>query len=203
MPEAPEIKVAQVIEEASRKRQTSPEDLFSLVYRELRQIARAYMRRERADHTLQATALVHEAYLRLFEGQDLQWENRSHLFCTVTRAMRRVLVDHSRKHKAERHGGALKKVELSEDGPALYKDLPQLLALDEALERLSSLNPRQSQVVDLHSFAGLTEEEVAEVLGVSLRTVKNDWRFAKAWLRTEMGAEIDDSGTSRASAADL
>lgn len=164
-----------------------PEELFGLVYNELRQVARAYMRRERLDHTLQATALVNEAYLRLFDGQPFQWENRKHLFCTVARTMRRVLMDHARKRGADRHGGALRRIELDEQGPAIFRDLPEFLALGEALDRLAQLNTRQAQVVDLHSFAGLTEEEIAEILEVSVKTVKNDWRFAKAWLKTEMG----------------
>jgi RNA polymerase sigma factor (TIGR02999 family) len=188
--------------ESYLERNESPEDLFSQVYQELRQVARAYMRRERADHTLQATALVNEAYLKLFEGEAFRWENRKHLFCTVARAMRRVLVDHARSHKAERHGGALRKVDLDDHGAAIFKDLPQLIGLDKALDKLTKLNPRQAQVVELHSFAGLTEEEAAEVLGVSLKTVKNDWRFAKAWLKTEMGEE-DESGRPRPTTGDL
>jgi RNA polymerase sigma factor (TIGR02999 family) len=167
----------------------SPDELFARLYRELRQIARAYMRRERADHTLQATALVNEAYVRLFNGQPVQWQNRKHLFCTLARSMRRVLMDHARKRGAERHGGALQKVELDAQGPAILRDVPEFLAIGEALERLAKLNPRQAQVVELHSFAGLTEEEIAEILDVSLKTIKNDWRFAKAWLKTELGTK--------------
>jgi RNA polymerase sigma-70 factor (ECF subfamily) len=185
------------------ERNESPEELFSQVYQELRQVAHAYMRRERADHTLQATALLNEAYLKLFEGEVIQWENRKHLFCTVARAMRRILVDHARSHRAERHGGAMRKVNFDDHGPAIFRDLPQLIGLDQALERLAKLSPRRAQVVELHSFAGLTEEEAAEVLDVSLKTVKNDWRFAKAWLKTEMGEHEDDSGQPRADAGDL
>ncbi len=188
--------------ETYREHRESPEALFTLVYQELRQVARAYMRRERPDHTLQATALVNEAYLKLFDGQPFQWENRKHLFCTVARSMRRVLVDHSRRHRAERHGGLHRKVTLDDNGLAFAKDLPTLLALDEALERLTKLNARQGQVVELHFFGGLTEEETAEILDVSLKTVKNDWRFAKAWLKAEMGGE-NDSGTPRKDASNL
>jgi RNA polymerase sigma-70 factor, ECF subfamily len=189
--------------ETYQSRAESPEQLFAMVYNELRQVAHAYMRHERADHTLQATALVHEAYMRLFEGGAFTWENRKHLFCTVARSMRRVLVDHARRHRAERRGGAVRKVSLDEQGPAICHDVPQLIALSDALERLAALNPRQAQVVELHSFAGLTEAETAEVLGVSLKTVKNDWRFAKAWLKTEIGMDADDPGTPRADSADL
>ncbi len=181
--------------ESFEARNESPEDLFSQVYQELRQVAHAYMRRERADHTLQATALVNEAYLRLFEGQEFRWENRKHLFCTVARAMRRVLVDHARSHRAERHGGLMRKVNLDDHNPAIFKDLPELVGLGRSLDKLAKLKPRQAQVVELHSFAGLTEEEVAEVMDVSLKTVKNDWRFAKAWLKAEVGDDDDDPGT--------
>jgi RNA polymerase sigma factor (TIGR02999 family) len=161
------------------------------------------MRRERADHTLQATALVNEAYLRLFDGEDFRWENRKHLFCTVARSMRRILVDHARSHRAERHGGAIRKVNFDDCGPAVFEDLPQLIGLDQALEKLAKLHPRQVQVIELHSFAGLTEEETAEVLDVALKTVKNDWRYAKAWLRTEIGEQEHDSGTPRADPSHL
>jgi len=149
MPEAFDWEAAeQTLVDAYRERKESPEELFSLVYQELRQVARAYMQRERADHTLQATALVNEAYLRLFEGQPFRWENSKHLFCTVARAMRRVLVDHARKHRAERHGGAVQKVNLDDNAPAFTHDLPQLIGLDIALEKLAKLNPRQVQVVE-------------------------------------------------------
>ncbi len=173
--------------ETLKSRPERPEELFGLLYNELRQVARAYMRRERVDHTLQATALVNEAYLRLFDGQAFDWENRKHLFSTVARTMRRVLMDHARRRGAKRHGGELRRIELDEQGPAIFRDLPEFLALGEALDRLALLNPRQAQVVELHSFAGLTQEEIAEILAVSVKTVKRDWRFAKAWLKTEMG----------------
>jgi len=126
----------QILTESFSQRTESPEELFSLLYQELRLVARAYMRRERADHTLQATALVNEAYMRLFDGEEFRWENRKHLFCTVTRSMRRILVDQARTHRAERHGGAVRKVSLDEQGPAICQDLPQLIALSDALERL-------------------------------------------------------------------
>jgi RNA polymerase sigma factor (TIGR02999 family) len=186
-----------ILIEAYRSHAESPEELFSQVYNELRQVARAYMRRERADHTLQATALVNEAYLRLFDGEEFKWENRKHLFCTVARSMRRILCDHARSRGAERHGGAVQKVNLDDQNPGMFEDPVQFLTLDAALAKLAVLNPRQAHVVELHSFAGLTEEETAEVLDVSLKTVKNDWRFAKAWLKTEMGGPSDDSGSTR------
>jgi RNA polymerase sigma-70 factor, ECF subfamily len=187
MCQVPEIPDEECLVETYRGRRESPDELFALVYDELRQVARSYMRRERADHTLQATALVNEAYLRLFDGQPFQWENRKHLFCTISRSMRRILMDHARRRGAERHGGGLQRITLNEQGPGIFGDLPEFLALGEALDKLAKLNPRHAQVVVLHSFAGLTEEEAAEVLDVSVKTVKNDWRVAKAWLKTEIG----------------
>jgi len=192
----------QLLIDAYNLREESPEDLFSLVYEELRQVARAYMRRERADHTLQATALVNEAYLRLFGGEPFHWENRKHLFCTMARTMWRVLINYGETRRAWRHGGAHLKVTLDDRCLVLGQDLPQFLALDQALERLARLNPRHAEIVELHSFVGLTEKETAEVLGVSVETVKRDWRFAKAWLKTEMGGG-DDSGAIRPNRRDL
>ncbi len=183
MPGSPDwTNVEQNILQTYQSQTESPEELFAQVYNELRQVAQAYMRRECPDHTLQATALVHEAYMRLFEDQALYWENKKHLFCTVARCMRRILVDHARRHRSQRQGGEHRKVSLDEQGPAICRDLPQLIALGEALDRLGQLNPRQAQVVELHSFAGLTEDEVAEVLGVSIKTImfdddEFDWRF--------------------------
>lgn len=189
MSPAPDLSEAErLVLESCRGRSESPEELFGMVYDELRHVARAYMRKERADHTLQATALVNEAYLRLFDGAAFRWENRQHLFCVVARSMRRILMDHARRRGAKRHGGTLKKITLDEQGPAIYVDMAEFLALGEALDQLASMSPRQAKVVELHSFAGLTEEETAEVLSVSVKTIKNDWRFAKAWLRTEIGA---------------
>src|SRR5262245_13417688 len=119
--------------ETYQGRTESPEELFTLVYNELRQVARAYMCHERADHTLQPTALVHEPYIHLFEGRAFTWENRKHLFCVVALCMRRILVDHARRHRAERHGGEVRKVSLGEQGPAICQNLPQLIALSDAL----------------------------------------------------------------------
>jgi len=184
--ETEEAIVETLLTQTCLNRQQSPEELLASVYQELRQVARAYMRHERPDHTLQATALVNEAYLRLFEGQPVHWENRKHLFCTIARSMRRVLVDHARAKAAERHGGAIQRISLEDHSPAVFHDLSDVLALDEALGRLAKRSPRQAQVVELHFFAGLTEDEVAHVLNVSLKTIKNDWHAAKDELRKAM-----------------
>lgn len=170
------------------------DELFSLVYRDLRKLADGYMRRERSDHTLQPTALVHESFLRLSQGAEVSWSDRSHFFRVAARAMRRVLVDHGRAVRADKRGRGLKNQLLDREVaiPGLDVDL---LALDEALGRLGDLNERLLQVVELRFFAGLTIEKIAELLGVSARTVKRDWRSARAWLLAELGPS-DDSRES-------
>jgi RNA polymerase sigma-70 factor, ECF subfamily len=160
--------------------------LVPLVYNELRRLAGRYMRRERLDHTLQPTALVHEAYLRLIGQRNFQWQNRAHFFGVAAQMMRRILVDHARTKKAEKRGGNAPKVPLNESLACTGEKSAELLALDEALTRLSQRDPRQAQVVELRFFGGLSEEEAAEVLGISPRTVKRDWTVARAWLYKEI-----------------
>ncbi|MBA3607395.1 MAG: sigma-70 family RNA polymerase sigma factor [Chthoniobacterales bacterium] len=169
--------------------------LIPLVYDELRQLARSYLRRERPDHTLQATGLVHEAYLRLVDQTVTSWQNRAQFFGVAACVMRRVLVDHARRHRAEKRGGNWEKVEFDD---ALAAGLPRsldLVALDDALQELARVDPRQSQVVELRFFGGLTTEEAGEVLEVSPRTIKREWRRARAWLYREMmrGEESPDA----------
>lgn len=175
----------------SETRKQSMSELVELIYQELRHIAQAYMRRERADHTLQTTALVHEAYLKIFQGQPFRWEDRKHVFCVMAQTMRRVLVDHARSHHADKRGGEQRRVSLKD---ALIvsenNSSPELLALDEALNRFSRMHSRQGNVVELRFFAGLTVEEAAAVLGVSPETVKLDWKFAKSWLQRELSKTI-------------
>ena len=165
-------------------------ELFEVIYKDLRKIAQGYMRRERPDHTLQATALVNEACLRVLQGEPFRWKNRKHLFCIMAQTMRRVLVDHARSHYSDKRGGEQRKVSLDEGLVFTHERSPELLALDEALEQLAKLNIRQARVVDVRFFAGLTVEETAAVLGVSAETVKLDWRFAKAWLQSEMSQTL-------------
>lgn len=171
----------------SESRKQSIPELFELIYKELRQIAQSYMRRERPNHTLQTTALVNEAYLRMFQGQPFRWENRKHVFCLMAQAMRRVLVDHARSHCAHKRGGEQQRLSLDQTLLISEEKSPELFALDEALERLAKLHARQENVVELRFFGGLTVEETAAVLGVSPETVKLDWRFVKAWLQRELG----------------
>lgn len=164
------------------------EKLAPLVYSELRKIAARHMRRERADHTLQATALVNEAYMRLVEpGRD--WNNRLHFFALASQVMRRILVDHARQHRAEKRGGEWRKVTLDAIPLASNLSIDQILALDEALSRLAEWDARQSRVVELRFFGGLTEDEIADVLGVSTRSIKRDWKLARAWLYTQIGGQ--------------
>jgi RNA polymerase sigma-70 factor, ECF subfamily len=164
------------------------EQLLEVVYPELRRMASRYLRGERAGHTLQPTALVNEAYMQLAGQLDKDWQNRNHFFAVAAQLMRRILVDYARSKKAAKRDGGLAKVELT-DALAISEDrLDEILAVDEALERLAKLDQRKARVVELRFFGGLTEEEVARVLGVDPRTVKRDWSFAKAWLHGEMGS---------------
>ncbi len=165
------------------------EQLMPLVYDELRHLARGYLRRERPDHTLQPTALVHEAYLRLVDTTQVNWQSRAHFYGVAARLMRRVLVDHARAHSAAKRGGRAEKISLDEAGDILRDEGAGLVALDDALQGLAELYPRQSRVVELRFFGGLTTPEIAEVLEVSDSTVERDWNFALLWLKREMTAD--------------
>jgi RNA polymerase sigma factor (TIGR02999 family) len=166
--------------------QAALEKLFPLVYAELHRLARRYMRRENAGHTLQTSALVNEAYLRLIEVHRVRWRNRRHFLAVSAQIMRRILVDFARARQSLKRGGSACRVSLDEGLVASPEPGSDLIALDEALEKLSLLNARQSQVVELRYFAGLNEEEVAKVLKVSTRTVRHDWSLARAWLYREL-----------------
>ena len=160
--------------------------LIPIVYDELRRLAGSYMRRERADHTLQATALVHEAYLKLIEQRSVNWQSRAHFFGVSAQLMRRILIDHARGHTREKRGGEQKKVSLDEAFVFSEKQADELLAVDDSLNLLTKIDPRQARVVELRFFGGLSVEEAAEVLGVSPKTVKRDWSVAKAWLYADL-----------------
>jgi RNA polymerase sigma factor (TIGR02999 family) len=144
------------------------------------------MRRERANHTLQPTALVNEAWLRLVEQPEVNWKNRAHFFGVASLVMRQILVDHARRRKADKRGGTQQQVTLEEPLIAAANNSVDVLALHELLERLNDFDPRASRVVEMHFFGGLSFEEMAEVLQVAVRTVKRDWRMARAWLRDEL-----------------
>ena len=156
--------------------------LMPLVYDELRRIAHRYVQRERAGHTLQTSALVNEAYLRLAGQQDVSWQNRAHFFAVTAQTMRHLLIDHARRRRYAKHGGELQQVPIDDASQMSMQRATELIALEEALDELATLDQRKSQVVELRYFGGLSLEETAEVMNVSLMTVRRDWRAAKAWL---------------------
>jgi RNA polymerase sigma factor (TIGR02999 family) len=165
------------------------EQLMPLVYDELRQLARAYMARESRNHTLRPTALVHEAYLRLIDQSRVNWQGRTHFRAIGARMMRRVLIDHARRRGGLKRGGGLKRVTLGDSlvsPPDADVGLPELLSLHDALEELARLDERQARVVELRFFGGLTTPEIAEALGISERTVGNDWKHGRAWLQRRL-----------------
>ena len=156
--------------------------LTPLVYDELRRMAHHYVRRERAGHTLETTALVNEAYLRLIKQQKMDWQSRAHFFAVTAEVMRHILIDHARRRHYAKRGGAAQQVSLEEASAMTEVRAAELVALDEALDQLMKLDPRKSRVVELRYFGGLSLEETADVLGISIMTVRRDWRAAKAWL---------------------
>ena len=169
--------------------QAAFDELLPIVYDELRRLAGHYLRRERPNHTLQPTALVHEAYLRLVDQRQMQWQNRTHFFGAAAQVMRRILVDHARQHGAAKRGGAEQRVTLDE-GVAFARERDvNLLALDDALNRLAEVDPQMSRLVELRFFGGLSIDDTAQVLGVSEATVTRQWRAAKAWLHRELSKE--------------
>jgi RNA polymerase sigma-70 factor (ECF subfamily) len=168
--------------------------LIPLVYSELRRLAAHYLRGERPDHTLQPTALVHEAYMRLTKIHKVDWQSRSHFFATAANVMRRILVDHARKQRADKRPNVRDAIDLEQVLVMSPGRSSELLALDEALERLKKFNERQSKIVELRFFGGMSEEEAGVILGVSVRTVKRDWRVAKAWLYGEMKCGHSNQG---------
>jgi RNA polymerase sigma factor (TIGR02999 family) len=161
-------------------------ELTPLVYEELRRLAHRHMGGQRPDHTLQTTALVNEAYLRLADQTNLCWQNRAHFFAVAARAMRQILVSYARAQRSEKRGGGALKMELDEAAIVSPEQSKEIIDLHEALERLATLNSRKAQVVELKYFGGLNYDEMAEVLKISPVTVRRDWRFAKAWLHNEL-----------------
>jgi len=178
--------VTRLLSDLQSKKKGANEALLPLVYEELRSLAKHYMSLERSDHTLQTTALVHEAYIRLTGESDSSWENRAHYFRVAARAMRRVLIDHARKKGRQKKGQGWSRTPL--DNVALFTGMPSedLLNLDSALTKLSKVDPSMVQIIELRFFGGLTVEETARVISVSPWKVKNDWRIAKAWIKKEI-----------------
>jgi len=172
-------------------RREALDDLMPMVYADLRRVAAGYMRREGAGHALQPTALVHEAYVRLIDQKQVKWRNRAHFFGVAAGLMRRILVDHARRRRAEKRGGDWERVTLTGDEVATdaHKEI-DVLALDEALERLAEFDPQQERIVELRYFGGLTIEETAEIVGISAATVVREWTIAKAWLRADLSRPV-------------
>jgi RNA polymerase sigma factor (TIGR02999 family) len=169
--------------------QAALEKLMPLVYDELRRLASNYLRRERAGHTLQPTALVNEAYLKLVDQRHARWQNRAHFFGISAQLMRRILVDHARQHQAAKRGGSQQqRLSITSAERVVKQPEIDLLALNEALDELALIDPQQAQIVELKFFGGLSIEETAEVLGISHATVERDWKMARAWLRRELEA---------------
>ena len=181
-PPLPRVEVTQLLHSWRAGDADAPERLMPLVYEELRRQARDYLRRERADHTLQPTALVHEAYLRLIGDSGVSWQNRAHFHAIAARLMRRILVDHARAHNTGKRGGLAPKFSLDEARALPCESTADLLALDGVLEDFARTYPRKSEVVELKFFGGLETKEISEVLQVSEKTVLRDWNFAKLWL---------------------
>lgn len=180
--------VTELLIQCGKGNKLALDQLMPLVYGELRRLAGAYLRRERSDHTLQSTALVHEAYLRLVNQRSVVWQNRAHFFGMAAQMMRRILVDHARAQQASKRGSGAVKIELDEAIVSTgHRDL-DLIALDDSLDRLTQMDPDQGRIVELRFFGGLSIEETAEVMGISPATVNREWSTARAWLYREMSS---------------
>ena len=181
--------VARLLNEWSDGNKQALEELVPLIYTELRYLAHTFLYRERPGHTLQTTALVHEAYLKLIDQRDARWQNRAHFFAIAAQAMRRILIDSARRHRAEKRGSGGEKVSLAESLIVSPQPDQTLLALDEALEHLAEIDRDQSRIVELRYFGGLTIEETAEVMSLSPATIKREWAMARAWLHQALSEE--------------
>lgn len=178
--------VTQILEAAQGGNRTAVNELFQAVYDELKSLAARYLNRERVDHTLQPTALVNEAYVQMVDQTRVHWQGRAHFFAVAAQAMRRILVDHARKHRAAKRGGGRHRITLNEEWIAGSRPDHDVLILDEALEKLAELDRRQAQMVELRFFGGLSVAEVAAVLNMSKRTVEREWTMIRSWLRREL-----------------
>lgn len=185
--------VTQLLQAISDGSAPRANDLLPLVYDELRRLAESFLARERFDHTLQATALVHEAYLKLVNQNAARWQDRAHFFAIAASAMRRILVDHARTHGREKRGGKLQRVSL--DSQAQLSNIPEidLVELDNALQRLGDVSSGSIRVVEMRYFGGMTIDETAAALGMSTSTVEREWRYARAWLYRELGSKSADN----------
>jgi RNA polymerase sigma factor (TIGR02999 family) len=191
MVKAESQQITQLLVDWSEGKEFAKEQLFPLVYEELRQMARRHMRRQPSGHTFQTTELIHEAYLKLANKNEMNWQNRAHFFGVAAQAMRHILVDYARSKHSQKRGGWQERVTLNENADISTKHSDELIALDDVLKRLAELDERKSRVVELKFFGGLNIEEMAEVLKISPETVKRDWRFARTWLLRELAAAAD------------
>lgn len=178
--------VTQLLTDWSQGDQTALDKLTPLIYEELRRLAHHYMSRERPGHTLQTTALVNEAYVRLINRKDVHWQNRAHFFAIAAQLMRTILVDHARRHGYAKRGGGARKISLDEAAIVSQDRSQEVVELDEALTRLAGFDPLQGRIVELRFFGGLTIKQTAEVLGLSSATIKREWNTARAWLFREL-----------------
>jgi RNA polymerase sigma-70 factor, ECF subfamily len=179
--------ITELLEQWSDGNQTALDKLYPLVYEELRRLARSYMKREPKRHTLQTTALINEAYVRIVDQKSVHWQNRSHFFAISAQIMRRILVDHARRYLHAKRGGGARRVSLDEAMIVAAERSEEVLMLDEALSNLARMDPRRCQVVELRYFAGLNNQEIASVLHISENTVMRDWNLARAWLYQQLG----------------
>ena len=190
--------VTRVLVSAASGDRSAADELWQLTYEELHRIAERHLMRERRDHTLSATALVHEAYVKLIDQSRVEWKDRGHFFAVASQACRRILVDYARKRHAQKRGGVAVRVTLEDGVGSVEEQTEEILALHEALERLNAMSPRLAKLVELRYFGGLSEEETAEAMGVSDRTVRRDWKKAKAWLYGELFGEKDSEDEAEA-----
>ena len=189
-PSFPPHEITQLLAEWSDGNQGALDKLYPLVYKELRRLAHGYLRRERKGHTLQTTALINEAYLRLVDQKHVHWANRSHFFGISAQIMRRILIDHARRYDYAKRGAGAQRISLDEAAVVSKNRERALLLLDEALKSLAKIDPRRSHVVELRYFGGLSNEEIASVLKISENTVTRDWNLARAWLYQELSGSV-------------
>ncbi len=199
MPDQNQSVVTRLLEDIRQGNPRATEELLPLVYQELRRLAKSRMAKEPAGQTLQPTALVHEAYLRLVGNQPPDWSGRGHFFAACAEAMRRILVERARRKASVKHGGQRRRIELDDASPAAPAPDDDILAIDEALKRLEADDPRKGQIVNMRYFAGLTVRETADALEVSVTTIEREWRYIKRWLFTQLS---DRNGASERSGTD-
>lgn len=185
----PAISVTSLLERARSGDSSALADVFPLIYDELRRLAQRQLQREPDGHTLSPTALVHEAYMRLIDYSRMEWTGRAHFLAVASTAMRRILVDHARGHRSVKRGGDLRRVSIDSVELGTEDRAELLVAIDDALERLKQIDERQARVVECRFFGGMTEDDTAQALGISVRTAKRDWAKAKSWLHRELAAE--------------